>query len=89
MPEHPYRSAVNFRFIVFSTVTGQSLAHAATIEKALSLAVETHKLAAADFLEVLDCAENGRKVWTGGASPENPVLLAKARQHHPTVFCGA
>lgn len=83
MTNHPNRSAANFRFIAFSTITGQSLAHAATVEKALSLALAVHKLPNADFLEILDCEANGRKVWSSGVTPENPVLLAKARQLHP------
>ena len=89
MTNHPNRSSANFRFIAFSTVTGQSLAHAATVEKAISLAVNGQKLPNADFLEVLDCAENGRKVWSGGATPSNPVLLTTARRLHPTVFRGS
>ena len=31
MTNHPNRSAANFRYIAFSTVTGQSLAHADTV----------------------------------------------------------
>jgi hypothetical protein len=76
-----------FRFIAFSTITGQSRAYAGTAQEALSLA--TKHPPDADFIEILDCGENGKKVWTGGSVPINPVPLYKARALHPTVFRGA
>ena len=89
MTNHPNRSAANFSYIAFSTVTGQSLAHADKVEKSLLLAVAVQNLSDANFLEVLDCGNNGRKVWTGGETPNNPVLLASARRLHATVFRGS
>jgi hypothetical protein len=76
-----------FRFIAFSTITGQSQAHADTAKDALALA--TRYLPNDDFIEVLDCGDNGEKVWTGGIVPANPVPLYKARTRHRTVFRGA
>ncbi|MEJ0046987.1 MAG: hypothetical protein WDN04_13365 [Rhodospirillales bacterium] len=87
MTNHPNRSNADFRFIAFSTVTGTSQAHAASARVALALAAEG--LSDTDFLEVLDCEENGRKVWTGGTTPRNPIPLHKARALHSTVFRGA
>ena len=86
MANHPNRSTASFRFIAFSTITGQPEAHAASASAALELA--SKHLPDAAFLEVLDCGENGRKVWTGGVSPTNPVPLHKARAMHTTVFRG-
>lgn len=87
MTNHPNRSTASFRFVAFSTITGQPEAHAASASAALALA--SKDLQNADFLEVLDCGENGRKVWTGGVIPTNPIPLHKARTGHTTVFRGA
>lgn len=75
-----------FRFVAFSTITGQPQAYAATAEEALMIA--TKHLPDADFIEVLDCGDNGKKIWTGSSLPISPVLLYKARKLHRTVFRG-
>ena len=87
MVNHPNRGAGNFRFIAFFMITGQPQAYARTAEEALALA--TQHLPNADFIEVLDCGDNGKKVWTGGSSPSNPVPLHKARPLHRTAFRGS
>lgn len=85
MTNHPNRSNASFRFIAFDMITGQSMAHAATAAEALAKA----GAGSTDFTEVLDCGDNGRKVWTGGTEPTNPVPLSKARAAHRAVFRGA
>ncbi len=87
MVNHPNRGGASFQFIVFDMITGQPMAHAKTVGEALALA--TKHLPDADFIEILDCGENGKKVWTGGSQPTNPVALYKARPLHCTVFRGA
>jgi hypothetical protein len=88
MVNHPNRSAASFRFIGFDMVTGQSIAHADTARGALALATEC--LPNADFIEVIDCGENGRTVWYGGVgeTASNPAPLCKARTRYATVFRG-
>ena len=86
MANHPNRPAASFRFIAFSMITGHSQAHARTARQALVLA--SRYLPDTDYLEVIDCGENGLKVWTGGAVPANPIPLQKARREHLTVFRG-
>jgi hypothetical protein len=82
---HPNRGNASYRFVAFSTITGHSQAYAATAKEALALAAEY--LPAADFVEILDCGDNGRKVWTGGGVP-HPFPLCLARMRHRTVFRG-
>jgi len=86
MTNHPNRNPTAARFVAFSTITGTPEAYAATA--ALALAKAIRNLPNADFIEVLDCGENGRKIWSGGVEPPNPVPLHKARELHPTVFRG-
>lgn len=87
MTNHPNRSNATFRFIAFSLITQQPVAHAATAAEAVKLA--TADARDADYIEVLACGENGRKIWTGGVSPVTPVPLYKARALHHTMFRGA
>jgi hypothetical protein len=75
-----------FKFVAFDMIAGQPQAHAKTAQEALALATE--HLPNADFIEVLDCGDNGQKIWTGGSLPTNPVALRKARALHRTVFRG-
>jgi hypothetical protein len=84
---HPNRGGGSFQFIAYDMITGLPQAHAKTAGGALALAAE--HLPNADFIEVLDCGDNGKKVWTGGSIPTNPVPLYKARPLHRTVFRGA
>lgn len=86
MTNHPNRSSASFRFIAFSMIHQSSVAHATTAAEALRLATE--RLPDTRFIEILDCGANGRKVWTGGGDPANPVPLYKARHLHQTVFRG-
>lgn len=81
----PNRGNASYRFIAFDMITGQSMSHAETARLALQKAGGD----STDFTEVLDCAENGRKVWTGGIQPTNPVPLHMARKLHRTVFRGS
>jgi hypothetical protein len=87
MVNHPNRSNASYRFIAFFMITLQPAAHAATAKDAMELA--SRDLPDTDFIEVLDCGDNGRKIWTGGVQPANPVPLHKARALHTTVFRGA
>lgn len=87
MVNHPICGGASFQFIAFDMISGQPQAHAKTAAGALALATEF--LPNNDFIEVLDCGENGKKVWTGGSQPTNPVALYKARPLHRTVFRGA
>lgn len=82
MTNHPNRSTASFRFIAFSTVTGQSLFRAASAEAARDGAVESHRLDNADFIEVIDCGDGGRKVWN------EAVPVHKARARNRVVFRG-
>jgi hypothetical protein len=86
MVNHPNRGAASFRFVAFFMITGEPQAHASTAKEAVALA--STQLPDTDFIEVLDCGDNGKKVWTGGSIPANPVPLYKARRLHATVFRG-
>jgi hypothetical protein len=79
--------SADYRFVAFSTINGLPQAHAGTAAAALRLAAIG--LPDAGFLEVLDCGDNGGKVWTGGVTPTRPVALHKARELHRTAFRGA
>ena len=83
MTNHPNRSTRPFRFIAFTTIGGNSLAHAASAREAIDIAVSGHRLADTDFLECLDCGSAGRKVW------DFEVPLYEARRLNRTVFRGA
>lgn len=81
MVNHPNRSTHAFRFIAFSTITQNSLAHDADARGALDKAAELHR-EDTDFLEVIDFGTGGRKVW------QNEVPLHRAREGNRTVFRG-
>lgn len=81
--------AIAFRYIAFCMVTQEPLARAETAAQALTRACSFNELPDADYIEVLDCGENGRKIWTGGVFPTNPIPLYKSRRMHRTVFRGA
>ncbi|MDA8232762.1 MAG: hypothetical protein M0006_15635 [Magnetospirillum sp.] len=83
MTNHPNRSTISFRFIAFSTVSGNSLFRAATAVEARDMAIKEHHLDDDAYVEVLDCGENGRKVWDRG------LPLHQAREGHEVVFRGA
>ena len=87
MVNHPNRGAASFQFVAFYMITGQPQAHAKTAREALTLAIK--HLPNADYIEILDCGDNGKKVWTGGSWPTNPAALHKARPLHHVVFRGS
>jgi hypothetical protein len=78
------------RYLAFGLVTGQLLARASTARRALILGNEVSGAGSGDFsgIEVLDCGDEGRKIWLHNASVAMPILLGKARKRHTTVFRG-
>ena len=82
MTNHPKRSSVSYRFIAFSTITGQSLQRAATAADVLAEAIRFNRLDDGSFVEVLDCGDDGRKIWNAG------VPVEKARKLHRAVYRG-
>ena len=78
------------RFLVFFMIDGQCLGRASTAADAIRVAMEGHfGLENADALEVLDCGENGRKIWLNNQSAARPIFLHAARKRHPTVYRGS
>ena len=80
--EKPKSDNVTYRFIAFSMITGNSLSYAATPFDAINIAISRLYLPDSDFIECLDCVDNGHKIW----NRETP--LYRARESNNTVFRG-
>jgi hypothetical protein len=68
----------DYRFIAFSRITGNPLAHAAEEDDAKSLTIEAHQLDDAS-VEVLDCGLLGYRIWWSflPLSRVRPMLTAR------------
>jgi hypothetical protein len=70
-----------FRFVAFSTITGNGLVARASAEQARADAVSQHRLSDDRFIEVLDAGGDGRRLLQS-------VPLYEARRGCKTVFRG-
>ena len=61
-------------FISFSTITQAPMAYAETAEAARNKHMHSQQLPNADYIEVVDCGDNWRKVW------DRMIPLHKARR---------
>ena len=61
-------------FVSFSTITQMPMAYAETAEAARDKHVTSQRLSDAEYVEVVDCGDNWRKVW------DRMVPLHKARR---------
>jgi hypothetical protein len=77
------------RYLAFFMIDGQLLARASTPEGAIETAIRPGLLDNADALEVLDCGQEGRKIWLQNRGAGMPILLSTARKRHATVYRGA
>ena len=78
------------RYLAFDLISGQILARASSPKGAIETALELFVPGPADTsaLEVLDCGEEGRKIWLHNRGVGMPIFLSVARKRHATVYRG-